>query len=135
MKNEMNDNISESEKQGYLAGEAFDEDEAKCAAHGVSGGDLERARRIKAAGRREGVTAEMALRQVATDYLRDAVAYALKCIKRQHLTMAQPCDINSIATSLRYSVDNVLQVLEMIPPLSPEQAHAAWERRADLMDK
>jgi hypothetical protein len=50
----MNDNISESEKQDYLAAQALDEDwsEAKCAEHGVSEADLERARRMKAAGQR-----------------------------------------------------------------------------------
>ena len=45
----------------------------------------------------------------------------------------QPCDIDAIAINLRYAVNNVLEVLEMIPPLPPEQARAAWARCAEIV--
>jgi hypothetical protein len=70
----------------------------------------------------------MALREVAIGYLRAAAQEALSRIARSHLTMAEPCDINSIARSLSYSVSNVLQILDMIPSLTSAQCDAAWER-------
>jgi hypothetical protein len=74
------------------------------------------------------VTDEMALRQVAVDYLRHAAERALTSIRRSHLTMAEPCDINSIASSLAYAVDNVIQVLAMVPQPTEEQIDDAWGR-------
>jgi len=81
-----------------------------------------------AKAKRNGVTDEMALREVAIGYLRAAAQKALSRIDRSHLTMAEPCDINSIAFSLSYSASNVLQILDMIPSLSSAQSDAAWER-------
>src|SRR5580704_2861519 len=71
-----------------------------------------------AKAKRNGVTDEMALRAVAIGYLRAAAQKALSHLARSHLTMAEPCDINSIAFGLSYSVSNVLQILDMIPSLT-----------------
>ncbi|MGC2408588.1 MAG: hypothetical protein WA441_00870 [Methyloceanibacter sp.] len=81
-----------------------------------------------AKAKRDGVTDEMALREVAIGYLRAAAQKALSRIDRSHLTMAEPCDINSIALSLSYSASNVLQILDTMPPLTRAQSDAAWER-------
>jgi len=90
--------------------------------------DTKRLDEPKAINGRIGVTDEMALRAVAVAFLRQEAQTALSRIDRSHLTMAEPCDINSIARSLSYAVANVEQILDMMPYPTSEQIDGAWER-------